>query len=580
MTVSARDRFIALTTATYAILALIWIFLSDRLLASFVDIESIVWLSTAKGVFFVVVTAAAFFLALRAVPGTGPEGNARHLFEALVSGITPGRISPWLTYAFAVAITLSMLMLRYRLGEVRGGQLLLILFMFPIIFSALLGGLGPGLVSTALAALSVNYTLIAPSGSLRISDSVDLLNWSFLIANGVAVSVLSEALRRSLSRAKMNLHLLDAVVAGTPDAIFVKDKQGCYLMANEAAARFVGRKQSEIVGRDDNFLFPEASAQEVMALDREIMAACRTQTHEERLTTFDGRSLVFQVTKGPVLDDSGRVVGLFGISREITDRKMAEDEILRLNAKLEKQVAERTAALHSANRGIEDLAYALAHNLRAPLRAIGGFSRLLVDEHGRSLDSEARTCLDQIVRANGTMGELLDGVLSLLRCTRGELRRENVDISAVANWWFDAPDKAGTQRKVIRHVESGLIASGDRRLLEAVVKQLLDNAWKFTQGKEETVISVSSGEVDGQPGVCVADNGAGFDMAHVKRLFQPFQRLHRHDEFPGIGVGLAVVRRIITHHGGEIRGMAEPDRGATFCFTLPRLNASREEFNE
>ena len=580
MNTSARDRFIFLTTVCYAVLALAWIFLSDRLLASFVDIESILWLSTAKGVFFVVVTAAAFFLALRAVPSAGTEGNARLLLESLATGVSPGRLTPWLTYAFAVTITLSMLMLRYRLGDALGDRQLLILFMFPIIFSALLGGFGPGFVATAVTVLGVDYLMISPKGSLRISDSIDWLNLGFLTANGVAVSVLSEVLRRSLSKVEMNLRLLDTVISGTPDAVFVKDVQSRYLMANAAAGGFVGKDRNELVGRDDTSFFQEATAHAMMAQDRAIMASGRTQTLEEQLTTLDGRALVFLVTKGPVFDGAGQVVGLFGISREITDRKMAENEVRRLNASLERRVAERTAELKAANLELEELAYALTHNLRAPLRAIGSFARLLVDEHGGKLDGEAKVCLEQIVQANSAIGKLLDGILALLRCTRGKLHPEPVDVSVLANRRLAELASAEPQRQIRREVEDGLVVTGDRKMLEMVIRHLLDNAWKFTRNQKEALIRVFSSEVDGRPGICVSDNGVGFDMAHIGRLFQPFQRLHRQDEFPGIGIGLAAVRRIICHHGGEIRAVAAPNAGATFCFTLPQSSATQEDHHE
>lgn len=567
---SVRKRFILLVSAGYAILALAWIFLSDQLLSVFADIESIVWLSTAKGVLFVVISATAFFLCLRAVPPAETGGTERPLLEILATSISPGRLPAWLTYSFALVITLAMLALRDRLAIGFGDQALLILFMFPITLSAMLGGLGPGIVSTAVAALAVAYLAIPPVNSFHIKASHDLLQWSVLIANGIVLSVLSEVLRRSLATAELNRRLLDAAVSGTSDAVFVKDTQGRYLLANAAAAGFVGKAPGEIIGHDDRSLFPDASAQELMALDQAIMSAGRTQTHEEHLTALDGKALTFLVTKGPVFDDSGRMVGLFGISREISERKQAENEIRRLNSELEQRVTERTAELQSANFELEELAYALTHNLRAPVRAIGGFAQLLIDDHAGVIDGDAKACLDQIMQANCNMGVLIEGILALLRCTRGELQREIIDISALANRLLDEIANVDPQRQLTRKVEAGLTACGDAAMLEVMMKHLVDNAWKFTSGRADAVISVFSGEVNGLPGICIADNGAGFDMAHAERLFQPFQRLHRQDEFPGIGIGLATVQRIINRHGGDLRAMAAPGAGATLCFVLPR----------
>ncbi|OHC62866.1 MAG: hypothetical protein A2040_01220 [Rhodocyclales bacterium GWA2_65_19] len=568
MSADPRQRFILLATASYTGLALAWIFLSDQLLAGFADLNAMVWLSTAKGVFFVVVSASAFYFALRAVPATAAAGSGS-LMETLAAGVAPGVLPRWLTYLFAVAVTLSVLLVRDSLAAEVGDQPLLMLFMFPIILSALLGGLGPGLAATAVAALGVDYFAIPPLHSLRIAAAHDLMQWSFLLVNGVAVSLLSEALRQSLSRAEMNRRLLDVVISRTPDAVFVKDTLGRYLLANDATAGFVGRAPGEIVGCDDRALFPDATARELMALDAAIMGAGRTQTHEEHLTTRDGRELVFLATKGPVHDGAGRVMGLFGVSRDITDRRRAEDEIRRLNAQLERRATESGVELQAANRELEDLAYAVTHNLRAPLRAIGGFAQVLVEDHAARLDAAARGSLDQIMQGCELMGCQLDGILTLLRCTRGELRRTVVDMSALATRRLDELARAEPKRQVLREVAAGLVATGDQAMLDMVLIQLLRNAWKFTRDREDAAIRVLAGELDGRPGICVADNGAGFDMAHVQGLFRPFQRLHRQDEFPGIGIGLATVQRIIHRHGGEIRGEGRPGAGAKFCFTLP-----------
>ncbi|WP_310493904.1 PAS domain S-box protein [Dechloromonas sp.] len=323
MNTTARDRFILVATAAYAGLASAWIFLSDQLLSLFADIESIVWLSTAKGILFVIVTATLFFFALRAVPAARTIGTDS-LLATFATGVTPGRRPRWLTYAFAIVVTLAMLVLRNNLADALGDQPMMILFMLPIILSALLGGLGPGLLATALAALSVNYQAIPPIGSFAIESKQYLFQWCFLIVNGVAISLLSEALRRSLATGEVDRRLLAAVVSGTSDAVFVKDLQGRYQLVNAAAAEFVGRTIEEIIGRDDHFLFPESSARSVIETDQAILAAGHTQTHEECVTTHEGRNLVFLETKGPVFDSSGKIVGLFGISKDVTARAQAE----------------------------------------------------------------------------------------------------------------------------------------------------------------------------------------------------------------------------------------------------------------
>lgn len=248
--------------------------------------------------------------------------------------------------------------------------------------------------------------------------------------------------------------------------------------------------------------------------------------------------------------------------------ELAEDEIRRLNADLERRVVERTAELTEANKELDSFAYAVSHDLRAPLRAMRGFSQALQEEHGDRLDGEARLFVDQIEIASRKMGELIDGILALSRSTRGEMQRDAVDVSAIASRLLVELAQGEPGRQVSADIEPGLILRGDARMVESIMSNLLGNAWKYTGKTETPRIRVTSCELDGEPGIAVSDNGDGFDMAHSDQLFKPFRRLHRQDEFPGIGIGLATVQRIVHRHGGSIRVTAAPRQGATFCFTL------------
>ncbi|MFZ2308405.1 MAG: EAL domain-containing protein [Rhodoferax sp.] len=321
MMMTPRNRFIAIIVTAYAVGSLAWIFLSDQLLSAFADIQSMVWLSTAKGVFFVVATAAMFFFGLKSVPANG-AGAGETLINALTSGVT-GQRSRWPMYVFSVVVTASMLLLRNAATPDHDQHLMLILFMLPIVLSATLGGLGPGLVATAVAAAGTAYFAIPPTGSFYIARGDDLLQWFFLIVNGVAVSLLSEMLRVATSRVEAKRLLLDAVVSGTSDAVFVKDLQGRYLLINQAGAQFTGKPVEALIGHDDTELFDAETAQRLMDIDRSVVAQGRMQSHEERVSTQNGKTLDFWVTKGPVLDDNGKAIGLFGISRDITERKAA-----------------------------------------------------------------------------------------------------------------------------------------------------------------------------------------------------------------------------------------------------------------
>lgn len=319
----SRTHFVLLATTAYAMFSLAWIFLSDELLTSYTDVSAMVWLSTAKGIFYVTVSSALFFMALRAVPDqTASLKDARE--HALSLGSISRTSTHWSSYVFAVALPLSLLMVWVAISKTISNESLMIMLMLPIIISALLGGIWPGILATAVSAVIVLYMALPPRNSFVINSALDRLQWVFLISNGLAVSILSNMLRNSLSRADAQRALLNAVVSGTSDAVFVKDISGRYLLINDAGAQVVGQAATAIIGQDDSSIFPPETAQNLINIDRTIMAAGKTDTHEETVTRHGAQPMAFLVTKGPVKDSQGQVVGLFGISKDITARKQAE----------------------------------------------------------------------------------------------------------------------------------------------------------------------------------------------------------------------------------------------------------------
>jgi light-regulated signal transduction histidine kinase (bacteriophytochrome) len=233
-------------------------------------------------------------------------------------------------------------------------------------------------------------------------------------------------------------------------------------------------------------------------------------------------------------------------------------------------VKERTAQLEAANKELEAFAYSVSHDLRAPLRSIDGFSQALEEDFAAVLDDQGKDFLQRIRGASKRMGLLIDDLLVLSRLTRGDIHRQKVDLTVMAHRILDEIRRADPNRDVDCTIAERLSAHGDDHLLSAVLENLLRNAWKFTSRRKEAKIQFGTSTTsDGETAFFVKDNGAGFNMAHIGKLFQAFQRLHSVQEFPGNGIGLATVQRIIHRHGGRVWAEGEVEKGATFYFTLP-----------
>jgi signal transduction histidine kinase len=229
------------------------------------------------------------------------------------------------------------------------------------------------------------------------------------------------------------------------------------------------------------------------------------------------------------------------------------------------------------NQELESFSYSVSHDLRSPLRSMDGFSLALLEDYGDQLDDEARDSLQRIRGASQRMGRLIDELLGLARVTRAELKIQDVDLSAIAEEIASALSKAQPERRVRWEIEQGIVVRGDRELLAIALQNLLDNAWKFTGKIDEGVIRVGMRQEEGKPVCFVSDNGAGFDMAYASRLFGAFQRLHHEVDFPGTGVGLAIVQRVMRRHGWSLGAQASLGQGATFYFRPTEPNDERRE---
>lgn len=370
---------------------------------------------------------------------------------------------------------------------------------------------------------------------------------------------------------------------GIRDALIVADAgSGRILLWNPAAEALFGYTREEAAGLPIETLIP----QHLRERHRAGLRGYRETGHGRIIDSHmlvelpalhkSGEEIVVELWLSPIAFEpethTRADVGpneryVLAMLRDITARKRAEEEIHRLNAELEERVAERTAELAAANAELEAVTYSIAHDLRSPLRSMQGFSEILLRDHTEALDEQGRDYLRRIRDGSDRMGQLIDSLLDLTHLTRVDLQRTTVNLSTLAREVAADLQAAEPYRRVTWTITDGLTAQGDPQLLRMALEHLLGNAWKFSAPVSDPHIEVGMQTIEDRPVYFVRDNGVGFDMAFVEKLFIGFQRLHGR-EFEGNGAGLAIVRRIVERHGGWVWGEGAVDQGATFYFTL------------
>jgi PAS domain S-box-containing protein len=361
-----------------------------------------------------------------------------------------------------------------------------------------------------------------------------------------------EALRRSEERFRLT-------VSNVKDyAILMLDPEGRVISWNEGAERIKGYRADEIIGQHFSRFY---TAEDIKAgkIEAEIKQATENGRVEDEgwRVRKDGSRFWANVVITALRDESGSLRGFGKVTRDISERKRAEQELL-----------QRSAELEAANRELEAFSYSVSHDLRSPLRAIDGFSQALLEDHAAQLDKDGKDYFQRIRAATLRMGELIDDLLALSRVTRAEIHRERIDLSSLAEEVAADLRNSQPERDVEFRIVPGLRAEGDSRLIRVALQNLIGNSWKFTSKRPHGQIEFGLIRSNGQRAYFVRDNGAGFNQAYADRLFGAFQRLHGMNEFPGTGIGLATVQRIVHRHGGKVWAEGVVDQGATIYFTL------------
>ncbi|MGE0082469.1 MAG: PAS domain S-box protein [Thiohalomonadaceae bacterium] len=374
--------------------------------------------------------------------------------------------------------------------------------------------------------------------------------------------------RRAQQALKAERQRLNAILDALPIYITLRTPDYRIIFANQCFRERFGDPKG---GRCHTFLFGSETPCE-NCRTFEVLASGRPVEWE--WPAPDGRQ--YYVYDFPFMDTDGSTY-ILEAGLDITSLKQAEGQLRQLNATLEQRVAERTAALAAANDELESFSYSVSHDLRGPLRAINGFSQILADDYGASLDDSGRALLERIQDATVRMNLLIDGLLLLARVSRTEIEPVHVDLSALAREVLMQLEEENSSATVHVTIEPGLTARGDRVLLRLLLKNLLSNAMKFSARSPRPEVRFGRMSRNGREVLFVSDNGVGFDDACLPRLFEPFSRLHAGDGFEGTGIGLATVRRIVQRHGGEVWAEGVTGQGATFLFTLPWDGGRKEE---
>lgn len=370
------------------------------------------------------------------------------------------------------------------------------------------------------------------------------------------------ALRKSEERYR-------SLIETTNDWIWEIDEDYCFTYSSLKISSILGYELNQVLGKSIFELMPENIRKKAELKFKKFTSQQKAFINEEHsFMNAKGNIAIFETSGIPLFTNNGIFQGYRGIAKEITERKRTEKQIAKLNDELENKVIERTKMLQIANKELEAFSYSVSHDLRAPLRSIDGFSQALIEDYENILDKTGKNYLTRVRSAAQRMSTLIDDMIKLARVSRTTIEKKELNLSSIASSIADTLLESDPERNANFVIQPDVTVTGDKNLIKVIMQNLMENAWKFTSKQAETRIEFGAKKLDGETVYYVRDNGAGFDINYAKKLFAPFQRLHKESDFPGTGIGLSTVQRIVHRHLGKIWAEGEIDEGATFYFTL------------
>jgi PAS domain S-box-containing protein len=450
------------------------------------------------------------------------------------------------------------------------------LFLFAIALTAWYQGTGPAILALLLSSIAFNYYFTEPLHTLYVTRSevpyyvmfilfASLVTWFSAVRRRVELELLRarDELQAEVIERTQQASLLDL----THDTIFVRDMSNSITYWNRGAQELYGWTPGQAIGKRSHDLLRTVFPVALEDIDAELLRTGRWEG-ELKHTRFDGTAVAVSSRWSLRRDENERPAAILETNNDISGQKRREEEIRGLNAELAKWSAE----LQAANRELEAFAYSVSHDLRAPLRHMAGFAELLQKKASSVLDDKSQRYMTMILESAKRMGDLIDDLLAFSRMGRVEAQMTLVDLDQLVKEVVGEVRQETDGREIVWLIDSLPTCYGDRSMLRIVLVNLVSNAIKFTREKARAEIEIGRAEESEEEAeVFVRDNGAGFDMRYVDKLFGVFQRLHHADAFEGTGIGLATVQRIIHRHGGKVRAEGAVDQGATFYFSVPKF---------